>query len=563
MSDRQTLKQIERHLKKIHKGIYITPKYDHRGLYFIGISNVADVIDLSFLQQFKSLNRLAMVNNHLDKLDLSSIATIESLNVVEIRDNQFLKEINIKPLVDLPNLHYLSMNRNAFKFIDLQIINQMESLERLDLKEISGASNTRTMENLIYYDYWHNKRYYQDCEDTGYSRYDLDLEKCHSFLKEFNMRFLEGHPSLIEADLSLNDGVSKFILPRKAPEKIKEIELSDNRLEEVKIKHFISEKTNKISISRSHVNNIDLDGLEICKNLLSLSLKHNKIENIDLSSLRNMSELVALELSRNRLKGIDLTPLSSLYNLRLLDLESNDLKFVNLDPLIDLSNLQILRLGDNLIERINLKPLKNVKSLKTLRLTRNKLTEIDLEPLRPLKYLQKFQIARNKLQSLTLEPLRGKVYMNEINLDRNEFEYLNIEALEDIPHVDFIDLTDATTKSRVDITSILSHQNRSWVKLGEQLKLNVDVDKIKDIEIQNSHLIESKAVEEAIDFKKNSKKLLNSKTEYFAIKAIENHDDTEDLLIQRLLENRVNLSSKISKRLKDLNQVQSDEEKNV
>lgn len=558
MSDRDLFQRVKRDLSRTNKGVYMVPKFYGDALAYLSISNSHEVIDLGSFTVFQNLQGLIIQNNNFAVLNLDPLEELSHLKSLIIKENQFLDTMSLKIVRKLPELNFLSINRNAFKALDLFELSHARQLVELNLREISGAANYRDPENMSYYDYWRSKRYYQDCEAAGYNRYDLDLDDCHSYLKTLDLRFLAKHPSLQEVNLSLNGGVKETLFPESAPLVLEELNLSDNDLSQIDLGKFSTPYLQKLTIARSNVERISLNGLEKASDLYYFSLKHNLLDDIDLTPLSEGRELKILELSRNRLKNIDLSPLKKLQHLKVLDLESNDLQSINLEAIREMRELQVLRLGDNLLTNVDLSPLRGNRSLRILRLTRNNLRFVDLEPLEDLTMLQKVQIARNQLEKLSLEPLRGKQYINEINLDRNQFVELNIEALEDIPGVDFIDLTNATTRSKVDITSILSHQSHAWVQLGEELDLTVDVDKIKDVEIMNSRLVEHEAVEKAIDFKKNSKKLLDSKTDYFAVKAVENHEDIDDLMTQRLIENRFSVADKIAKRLKELHEDDDD-----
>ena len=235
-----------------------------------------------------------------------------------------------------------------------------------------------------------------------------------------------------------------------------------------------------------------------------------------------------------------------------IDLQSNDLCEIDLAPVASLNNLQVLYLGDNLLNSINIRALANCKALVILRLTRNNLKEIDLSPLKSCKYLRKIQLARNQIEKLDLDPLRGKQYLDEINLDRNPFSELDLSALEDVPRVDFIDLTKISKESKVDVTPILSNHSDAWVNLSEEEDFSVDAKKLADYDLNHSRLIEEKSILNAIDFENDSKELLESKTNAFAKKAVEKHENVEDLLVQRLLEDRSEVSAVIRKRVREL-----------
>jgi len=88
-----------------------------------------------------------------------------------------------------------------------------------------------------------------------------------------------------------------------------------------------------------------LDGVEYCKNVISLDLNGNEIT--DISELWNLKQLEELYLANNQIGYID--ALCSLKKLRILDLSNNQID--DLSPLFQLEQLQYLILVGNKIPK--------------------------------------------------------------------------------------------------------------------------------------------------------------------------------------------------------------------
>ncbi|RMG37684.1 MAG: leucine-rich repeat domain-containing protein [Methanobacteriota archaeon] len=531
-----------------------------RRIVEISISNSFDLIDLTPLTDFKALKTVILDNNTFTRLDLSPLKDLPMLSHLELAENDGLEMLDLSPLTNLPFLHRLIINRNSIRVLKTKPLGDMHSLVHLNLREVGGINNTNFSRRWYIYDYWNRNRYYQDCEARGLERYALDREDCQSTLHTLDLRFLENHPSLRYVDLSYNRGTRKYILPRRPPAALEYIDLSVNELGSLDFRTLATPYMHEIIVKEGGLDRVSLEMDSDFKSLGKLNLSHNRLEELDLSPLEPLYNLHTLDLSRNRLKSIDLRPLEGKLNLVYLSLESNDLRHVDLSPLKNLPRLQVLRLGDNLLETIDLSPLATVPELRVIRLTRNRLVEVDIDPLSFCRKLQRVQLARNRLRRLSLEPLRDIVTLEEINLDRNDFEELDISAIESMPHIDFIDLRDTTRHTKIDFTPVLTSE-ASWVQFDEGINIEIDPEKLKDADIKNSSLLNDPIVEDAIDFKNNSDKLVEAKNPYIATRAIQENMDLDELLILRFIENRPEVASMLSRRINELKRMQEQEKK--
>ncbi len=547
VNDRDRFSGIVLKLKREDNPIQLYPHFIHNRLFKMEIS-YADHLDLSILDSFEELQSLKITSCYMKSVDFSRMSSIHKLRSIEISDCPNLNHIEFGKQINPQNLTSLRISRTGVKRLDLGFLVHAGNMRELYLKQVS---NMDYIENgYSRYSWWYKRRYYQDCEDEGLDRYELEVAHYPSGLKVLDLSFLDQLPNLRILDVSYNEGTT-INFQRIPPPLLEYVDLSVNSIPLLELSWFITRNLRTILLERTGISSIDLRRISQSKFIREINLRQNKLEEIDLSPLSEVRALQSLNLSRNRLKKLDLSPLSGMRGLKYVILESNDLQKIDLSPL---SNLPITHLfiGDNKLEDIDLSPLQTLPSLQVLRLTRNCLRMIDLSPLSSCKFLKKLQLARNRLESLSLEPLRGFNHLNELNLDRNPFREVNMDALRDIPQIDFIDITYVSEKSSIDITPILKQHHRSWINVGEEERFEIDVKEIADVNLEGSPLVDHPSVLDAIDFEENAKELLGAKTPSFAIKAVENHDDVIDLLTQRMLEERSDVSRAIQDRIRKM-----------
>ena len=561
MKQEDTFFQNYRKMRKICPKLKLTPRFSYGNLTSLVIQNANSDIDLSFLYSFNWLSHLSIYNLETARLDLEPLQEIRNLSYLQIEENAHLRTLDLKPIANLKQLTNLILRKNGLKHLDLSSFKKNSSLKTLNIEQ-AGGYNLNDRVHLIQrekYEWWtSSQRYYKDCEEEGYKRHHIKLNYYPTNLKTIDLSFLSSHPTLTNLFASYNAN-AKITFPKASLTSLEVVDLAVNNIINLNLKNLVSPKTTSINLQRANIETINLNGLRKCKKLKFLNLRENKLTEIDLSPLSDLYNLQVLNFSRNRLKNIELSSLSNQKSLRILDLQSNDITKLDTNLLSKCSKLELLNFGDNLITQLDLEFVKNLPLLKILRLTRNSLKQLDLSPLANCQFIEKVQLARNNLDFLSLKPLKNKRYLNEINLDRNPFLNLDLSALEDIKNIHFLDITDSSNISKLDITPILSGQSNPWVNIGDTENVKLDVGRIKSLDLNKSFLATHKSVLDAINFRKHSKKLLNSKTDIFAVKAVEEHENINDLLLQRLLEERTKVSAKIRERVKSLAKLKKEE----
>lgn len=350
------------------------------------------IYDLSGLELFVNLEELRMHCNCNRALlnDLSPLAGLTKLKVLEISGNSSIPDTALSSLHDLNELRELTIASKIIK--DLQPISHLTSLEIVSfpgnilqsnlVEDLAPLANLSLLEEL-----------------TIHSRFITDLSPLtvHKKLRKLN---------LVEDSADNYEGVMHDISP------ITELV----NLEELAIGHY------------SAVSKIDsIDGLEVLTNLRKLTLANTKVSNIEpiaafteleylnllgaveivsFSPLENLTKLESLSISENfmitkqNLLLHDIRFLAKMTKMRELDLERFQL--FDISPIQGMLDLEVLEFGYNTIQDIS--PIANFKNLKVLSLTRNYIEDISV--LEGLTNLEKLFLARNDIVSInSLEQL--------------------------------------------------------------------------------------------------------------------------------------------------------------
>ncbi len=216
---------------------------------------------------------------------------------------------------------------------------------------------------------------------------------------------------------------------------------------------------------------IDLDGLELARNLTSLILSHNSIT--DLSPLKGLANLTDLDLTANPFS--DFNQLSELISLKTLTLPSENLGDVSffselktltsltifnggisdLSPFSQLSGLTSLTLVSNPVS--DLSPLRGLTSLTHLSISAAEIR--DLSALSELTSLTLLSLFNNEISDLT--PLSGLSSLSKLYLIANNITDLN-------PIADLVSLTelDLTSNSISDLSPISNMKELRLLRVG-------------------------------------------------------------------------------------------------
>lgn len=140
----------------------------------------------------------------------------------------------------------------------------------------------------------------------------------------------------------------------------------------------------------AYQDNLDLEGLNKCKNLEGLSLVNNGITSIE--PVGDLTSLKRLCVAWNDIS--DISALSGLVNLTSLGLWGNKIK--DISPVANLTNLEYLDFSDNMVEDIS--PVENLSNLNALWMYNNLVSNISV--LNKLDNLSELMIRDNPLRDM-------------------------------------------------------------------------------------------------------------------------------------------------------------------
>ena len=212
------------------------------------------------------------------------------------------------------------------------------------------------------------------------------------------------------------------------------------------------------SITSLDVNNkaiYNLEGLQYCKNLVSLRLHGCSIR--DITPLSNLTKLKDLNLYDNQIR--DISALSTLTNLENLILTYN--KIIDISALNNLNTLKTLSINYNEITSIN--ALKNLTNLQELFADQNKIN--DITSLYNLTNLERLSLGGNSITDVSsLELLSNLIYLN---LADNNFS--NISSLSNLTKLQSLSLYGVDLIS--DISSLSNLTSLSYLDISDN-KIN-------------------------------------------------------------------------------------------
>ncbi len=314
--------------------------------------------------------------------DISVLRACSTLEKLDMRDNQISA---LSPLVELPNLKWLSLWNNQ-----VEDLNPLLSLSRLEYLDVEGnrISDFSVLEYLPdLKELWLNGNPVKSFDPLrGLTKLER-LGLAGTGLTDDDLDILTPMAGLTELNIKGNKGLTagRFDALQAA---LPKCEIShDELLYAVRFgdKEFYSDATEIVAES---LDVSDLSGLEEFQSLLRLELDGNRVT--DLSPLRTLTKLRELSLSGSRVS--DLSPLSGLKQLSRLDLSGNQVS--DLTPLAGCGGLRTLSLRGN--DLTDLTPLGYLTGLTTLDLADNRIT--DLSALYTLSALSSLDLRGNPLR---------------------------------------------------------------------------------------------------------------------------------------------------------------------
>lgn len=431
--------------------------------------NGSEGMDYSPLASLTSLERLELREMRYDSLtDLSFVKGLTKLRELVLRDNDALSDLS--PLAGLTGLERLDLFSIGEKpkdtKLDLTPLAKLKNLRELDLSFCETGSLTPlaalTGLEVLNLRYCNATYTFEDSSEwtdltflSGFDRLrELDLGYCVLV----DLSPLSGLTSLEKLDLHFAKvGKNKDfgLSPLSSLTELRELDISYcnvKSLAPLAGMKKLEALTMKVLFSQAEdpewVRIRDLSPLAGMTQLRELTLEHLDCQ--DLSVLGKLDALEILELSDCGIK--DISVLQNLSGLKQLDLYGNEI--TDLSALSNLSGLKELALGSNRIA--DLSPLSGLSGLEHLNLESNQIKSLDgLEELTGLTYLN---VGKNQIVSLapiakaeklkyfygsdnqitSLDALSGKPALTSVGAENNRVA--DLSPLSDLPEDAYLSL---------------------------------------------------------------------------------------------------------------------------
>ncbi|XP_027925539.1 receptor-like protein 15 isoform X2 [Vigna unguiculata] len=381
---------------------------------------------LASLEGFTSLKELYLAGNLLDS-DLHFQAFCSSFKNLEVLDLSFnnFNHIDIgSALIGFSSLNSLNLIYNQLSWRSIYNISNLSSLEELHLE---GNDLNESHESVL-----------------------RPLKENETFKWPTNLQHL---------DLSLNRLNNRFLSSLSGLPRLQFLDLSYNQLE------------GALDINKN-------DTFKWPTNLQKLDLCGNSLSDRSVSYLRDLPHLQFLDLSYNQLQGSLDTSNNETFkwptNLQELHLQNNKLTSKSLLYHTDLPHLQFLYLSNNQLEGapdINENnTFKWPTNLQELHLEYNRLSNKSLSSLNGLPHLQYLDLSFNQLQGSPdiseNDTFKWPTNLQELHLEYNSMSNKSLSSLSDLPHLQFLDLSNNQLESTLDISGLSTLTSLAYLDLS-------------------------------------------------------------------------------------------------
>lgn len=385
-----------------------------------------------------SLDTLKLDNNLIRDLlpgsfnyfNVLNSTTLDGNPIYTIREDAFrnakIKSLSLRDceLVDLSpasfaglenSLHTLDLSENNLTMISKFMLNKLDSLRFLNLKENKVDINLLTSTTPSEYattsfNSFQYKLFYLDI--SGASSIEMNLQ---DFRRMRSLRFLS---------------VSKLLRQSIQTEDFLEfgVELED------------------LKIFGSTITRIDSSAFQHVRTIKTLDMSENNIEFIDPFAFAELHSLTTLKMANglaDTVRILPFEPLKALIELQYLDLSNNKLKNVPDTSFHFLYKLKRLNLQDNYIDHFSKGTLQGDihGQLESICLSLNHITQIVQHAFVGLKELQEVLIEDNLIEVIQRRAFASLDNLKIIKLKGNRIRDISEEAFQNIPSLTELDIS--------------------------------------------------------------------------------------------------------------------------
>ncbi|CAG9800627.1 unnamed protein product [Chironomus riparius] len=184
----------------------------------------------------------------------------------------------------------------------------------------------------------------------------------------------------------------------------------------------------KIRVTISHLESINEDAFQKCKDLRFLMLPNNKIRELSENLFLNQSELEYLNLALNAINFLPSKVFHPLKKLKQLYLNDNKIQSINPEWFRCLQKLTTLSLAFNQISEVPSKSLQSLKNLTTLWIDRNNLKTLKPDSFVGLQNLKLLSLSSNKITDLPVDVFGSLNNLQYLVLNDNKLTTIHSDS---------------------------------------------------------------------------------------------------------------------------------------
>ncbi|XP_045767709.1 chaoptin isoform X5 [Maniola jurtina] len=417
----------------------IPPAHDLNGvklsldLLKLDENNIRVILPGSF-KHFNVLNTTTLDGNPIYSIreDAFRNAKIKTLS---LRDCG-ISDLSPASFAGLENsLQYLDLSENNLTMISKFMLNKLDSLRFLNLRENKVDTNLLATNSppeqyqspavnhfqykLFFLDISGSSSLEMSLQDVR--RNQSDIEFCRYQSKMRSLRSLSVS-KLIRRSITSED----FLEFGVDLEDLRIIGSTVNRIEASAFQHVRTIKT--LELSENNIEYIDPYAFAELHSLTTLKMANGLADTVKIlpfEPLKALIELQNLDMSNNKLKNVPDTSFHFLYKLKTLNLQDNfiehfskgtlqtdihkelesvclslnQMQRIDMHTFVNLRELQEILIEDNLIETVHRRSFTSLDNLKVIRLRGNIISEISEEAFQNLPALKELDISFNQLET--------------------------------------------------------------------------------------------------------------------------------------------------------------------
>nr|XP_034828865.1 chaoptin-like [Maniola hyperantus] len=404
----------------------IPPAHDLNGvklsldLLKLDENNIRIILPGSF-KHFNILNTTTLDGNPIYSIreDAFRNAKIKTLS---LRDCG-ISDLSPASFAGLENsLQYLDLSENNLTMISKFMLNKLDSLRFLNLRE------NRVDTNLLATNSPPEQYQSPAVNHFQYKLFFLDISGSSSLEMSLqDVRRMRSLRSLSVSKLIRRSITSEDFLEFGVDlEDLRIIGSTVNRIEASAFQHVRSIKT--LDLSENNIEYIDPYAFAELHSLITLKMANGLADSVKIlpfEPLKALIELQNLDMSNNKLKNVPDTSFHFLYKLKTLNLQDNfiehfskgtlqtdihkelesvclslnQMQRIDMHTFVNLRELQEILIEDNLIETVHRRSFTSLDNLKVIRLRGNIITEISEEAFQNLPALKELDISFNQLET--------------------------------------------------------------------------------------------------------------------------------------------------------------------